>query len=244
MNHNSKNVFISDEQYQILYGTLLGDGSLNPPYRGYKSSFFQMRHSIDQKEWFNWKAAQLSSLSSPKSVQIQKPDGFSKKQKLHYKSRALPCLSDLERKVNTNGKLDLSKPWLDELTPKGLMVWYLDDGGLMGRKAKLNTQGFGENGTRQLGEYLKNKWELPSNVLSLTINEKRYWYIQLTPKPLKRFLELIMPEIPCESMVYKTFLQYNDLSMQQDWITRMKRAMPQFVDEIDRLASKDVPFSK
>jgi hypothetical protein len=93
----------------------------------------------------------------------------------------------LEREVNTNGKLDFTKPWLNELKETGLMVWYLDDGGLMGRKAKLNTQSFGESGTRQLAQYLVKEWELPSNVLSYTDNGKIYWYIQLNPKPLKRF---------------------------------------------------------
>jgi hypothetical protein len=47
-----------------------------------------------------------------------------------------------------------------------------------------------------------------------------------------------MPLIPCESMVYKTFLQYRDQRLQQDWITEMKQAMPHFVDKIDRISWK------
>jgi recombination protein RecA len=227
-------------QREVLYGTLLGDGSLKPHYGKYKNSFFQMRHGITQEEWFNWKAEQLYSISTDKATHVQKPDGYSSKEKSHFKSRALPCLTRLEQEVNTNGEKDFTKPWLFNLTETSLMVWYLDDGGLMGRNGKLSTQGFGKDGALYLISYLLKKWDLPGTLRSQVLQGKRYWFIQLSPKPLKRFLELIMPLIPCEFMVYKTFLKYKNSKMQQDWITTMKKHMPRFVDEIDRLAKKAV----
>ncbi len=47
-----------------------------------------------------------------------------------------------------------------------------------------------------------------------------------------------MPLVPVKSMVYKCFLVYDNLANQQDWIDKMKAAMPKFHDEIDRLAMK------
>jgi hypothetical protein len=46
-----------------------------------------------------------------------------------------------------------------------------------------------------------------------------------------------MPLIPVKSMVRKCYLSYSNPLNQQHWIDEMKQAMPQFVEEIDRLQS-------
>jgi len=44
-----------------------------------------------------------------------------------------------------------------------------------------------------------------------------------------------MFHVPVKSMVYKTFVGFNNQNLQQSWIAEMKTAMPDFCDEIDRL---------
>jgi hypothetical protein len=44
-----------------------------------------------------------------------------------------------------------------------------------------------------------------------------------------------MPLVPVQSMVYKTFMRYKEQVLQENWISEMKEAMPQFVDVIDKL---------
>jgi hypothetical protein len=46
MSQSRKNQLeLTSFERQVLLGSLLGDGSLKPPYKGYANSFFQMRHS-------------------------------------------------------------------------------------------------------------------------------------------------------------------------------------------------------
>ena len=77
------------------------------------------------------------------------------------------------------------------------MVWWLDDGGLIGkgrRKGRWNTQGFHKRGTAFLVEFLAKKYQIKSVVASYVYNKnkKRYYYIYIQPLPLKRLLLLIM----------------------------------------------------
>lgn len=49
---------LSDSTKAILLGLLLGDGSLKI-HKGYKNARMSFRHSIKQKEYFEWKRDML-----------------------------------------------------------------------------------------------------------------------------------------------------------------------------------------
>ena len=85
---------VSSQYKEIILGSLLGDGSLIIS-RGYKNARFEMRHSIIQKEYFDWKTKMLEEISSNKSVRVQPADGWSKNEKLHYRSLSQPYLTKL-----------------------------------------------------------------------------------------------------------------------------------------------------
>ncbi|PIR02174.1 MAG: hypothetical protein COV62_02125, partial [Candidatus Nealsonbacteria bacterium CG11_big_fil_rev_8_21_14_0_20_35_11] len=50
--------FLSKNCKEIILGSLLGDGSLRI-HKSYKNARFSFRHSVNQKEYFFWKAGQL-----------------------------------------------------------------------------------------------------------------------------------------------------------------------------------------
>jgi len=128
---------------QLILGSILGDGSLRL-LKDYKNCCFFIRHSIRQKEYFLWKVSLLNEISTPKSVQIQKPSGFSSNEKLIYKSSANDSLTLLFKFLYKNNKLNIQRRWLNFLNPFGLLIWWLDDGSIInsGRRGVLCTDSF------------------------------------------------------------------------------------------------------
>jgi hypothetical protein len=243
-----KNVPVTQRQREVLYGTLLGDGSLKQQ-TNYVNLRFQMRHSIVQTQWFFWKVMELQSLATEKAVHPQPPDGYSSKEKLHFQTRALPSFTEVHHQLYTDNVLDFTKPWLSWLTPLSLMVWVLDDGGRMGeggRKLKLCTHGFfSEDAQILLCQALKANWDIDSKVEPIDdIDDtgkimKTYKVIMVYQNAFKKLARIIMPYIPVEDMVYKVFMSYEDAKLQQSWIAEMKSAMPQFSNKIDELFAAD-----
>ena len=76
----------------VLFGSLLGDGSLNKPSE-YTNARFQMRHSEKQAEYFFWKANALKEIAAPYKRLQTKKDGYSENNKLRFSSKAIPSLN-------------------------------------------------------------------------------------------------------------------------------------------------------
>lgn len=231
------NLLKVEEEYML--GSLLGDASIGIQPKGVTPRL-QMRHSITQRHWFYAKARVWHRFASPKAIHLQKPDGYSKRCKLHFQSLSQPALLSVYKRTHKNG---LTRAWLKKITPRALMVWWLDDGSLIGkgrRKGRWNTQGFHKRGTTFLVEFLAKKYQIKSVVASYVYkkNKKRYYYIYIQPLPLKRLLLLMLPFVTCKQMLYKFFLVYKNAAMQEHWITTMKTTLPQFSNEIDRLSLK------
>lgn len=159
----------------VLLGTLLGDGSLGI-YANFSNARFQMRHSVKQTEWFNWKASVLKDLGTEKSIHLQKADGFqvnsatSPKGKWHFQTRALPVLTELLDIISKKGKKYVKREWLNQLTAEALAVWWLDDGSLVKNRKNgiFCTQGFSLKENKVLSSYLKVVWGVQTKVTKAT----------------------------------------------------------------------------
>jgi hypothetical protein len=234
-------------QVQILLGTILGDGSLKKQ-TGYANVRFQMRHSIINLGLFYWKMDKLRSISTANSVHIQKPDGFSKKHKLHFQTRALPVLTRLHELCYKNNKLFFSKSWLPLLNEVSLMVWWLDDGGKIGRisnKGKLSTHGFTRFQNKLLQKYLLKRWHIRTYISRQRKKKGGYYYfLEMNITNLKKFLRIIMPVMPVPQMLYKFYLPYKDKNLRDSWIQEMILYMPHLEPYIyEYLEKRGVPFS-
>lgn len=230
----------------VLLGTLLGDGSLGI-YANYSHARFQMRHSVKQTEWFNWKASVLKDLGTEKGIHLSKADGFqvnsatSPQGKWHFQTRALPVLTELLDIISKKGKKYVKREWLNQLTAEALAVWWLDDGSLVkNRKNGLFcTQGFSLKENKVLSSYLKVVWGVQTKVTKATQKKNapisNQYVLRLNTENLRSFLKIIMPFIPVSSMIYKCCVDDIDIELQQRWISEMKRTLPQFSVEIDRI---------
>ena len=204
---------------EIILGSLLGDGCLVVPKR-YKKPHFEFRHSILQKDYFDWKASLLKEISSEKSCRIQPPDGWSKLEKVHYRSLTHPSLIEIYQLTRPKGTFAITEKWLKCLTPISLMIWWLDDGSLIrnSRQGLFCTEGFSHKNISSLQKYLQQRWGIKTHI---GIRGKYYQLRMYSTEELKKFLRLILPYFPVENMLPKVIMIYKDKTRQQRWISEI-----------------------
>ncbi|MBI2218087.1 MAG: recombinase RecA [Candidatus Rokubacteria bacterium] len=117
---------LTADQYQLLLGGTLGDGSLR--MAGRHSAYFRVAHAPRQKDYLEWKHAMLGPFSRPVG-KVANGVGFS--------TLAIPSLVDLRRELyDATGHRIASQDILDRLDARGLAVWYGDDGSFDGSHAR------------------------------------------------------------------------------------------------------------
>ena len=220
---------LSDQAKAVLFGSLLGDGSLNKPSE-YTNARFQMRHSEKQAEYFFWKANALKEIAAPISVFKQKKDGYSENNKLRFSSKAIPSLTELYKLTYKKGKLNIRRKWLNQMTALSLAIWWCDDGSLISnsRKGVICTDGFDKQSVKILSQYFSSVWKIRTIVAPVWRKRDgrrdEYWRIWIrSTEELKKFLRIIIPYIPVESMLSKVLLIYDDYQLQQRWISEVSK---------------------
>ncbi|MBI2764696.1 MAG: recombinase RecA [Chloroflexi bacterium] len=112
---------LSPFQWDVIRGSLLGDGCLSPVKSTSKGMRFRLGHGTKQSDYLDWKVSLFQNI--PGSWRRTPDAGF-------WDSTPLPELYDLRREVYRDGHKNFSKRYLDSLTPFGLALWYMDDGSL------------------------------------------------------------------------------------------------------------------
>lgn len=227
MSKQQNYVPLSDQAKAIILGSLLGDGSLQVQNK-YRHARFQMRHSVQQAEYFYWKVSALKEIAGSKSVQYQKKDGYSTRNKLRFGSRALPALTDLYQLTYTRRVLRIRRKWLNQMTALSLTIWWCDDGSLISnsRKGVFCTDSFEKNAVKILARYFDKVWGVKTIVAP--VGQKRngryrqYWRLWIrSTSELQKFLRIILPQISVASMLPKVLLLYRDSRLQQRWISEV-----------------------
>lgn len=223
---------LSDPIKSILLGSLLGDGCLKI-YSGYKNAKFSFRHSIVQKDYFYWKLVQMSALKETSffsgTVSNGKPDGFSKNSKLIFQSHVSQDLTILHSVVCKNNKLNIRRSWLNSLSNLSLAVWWFDDGSLIcgRRRGVLCTDNFDEESCQILATYLFKVWDINVTVKPIFRNDKNYFRLWFKTTELKKFLKIILPEVPLiwDMFEKKMIIRYKDQRYQQRWISEIQEIL-------------------
>ncbi len=217
---------LSDQSKAVIFGSLLGDGSLKI-HKGYANARFSFKHSKPQEEYFFWKVGMLSEISQGSCVFKQAPSGFGTKEILRYQSMTSEALTDLYRLTHRSGHFLVRRTWLNKMTPLSLLVWWLDDGSIVGnaRKGVLCTDGFDEQSVKRLSQYLKVVWKVNAHVG--TVGSKRggtrstYYRLWFSTEELKKFLRIILPHFKTASLLPKMILLYRDPELLQRWISEI-----------------------
>jgi recombination protein RecA len=130
---------LSDQQFQIVLGSLMGDGNLSPNRPGRNGVRFRMGHGARQVDYLEWKTGLMGNIGH--SVR-ENANGAR-----FVDFTPLPELAELRSAVYLgDGKKFLSEEYLKSLTPLALAIWYMDDGSFAVRSQGLQQHTAGESG--------------------------------------------------------------------------------------------------
>ncbi|HEX9032683.1 MAG TPA: recombinase RecA [Streptosporangiaceae bacterium] len=202
---------LSDQQIQVILGSLMGDGNLSPNRRGRTGTRFRMGHGAKQAAYLDWKVSLLGNITCTQTT--------NSKGAVFADFTPLPELAELHDAVYFgDGKKHLSWDYLKALTPLALAVWYMDDGGftirskgVQSKGVQMRTQGGSGQieicveamspGTRdRLTQYLRDTYGL--DVRLLESGARGIAVLQFTTAASAKFQKLVAPYVH-PSMEYK-----------------------------------------
>jgi recombination protein RecA len=202
---------LSEQQWEVLLGSLMGDGHLAPNRRDRAGVRFRMGHGARQVEYLDWKMSLFGNIPCSRTTN---PKGAA-----FADFSPLPELEEMRRAVYFgDGKKHLSWDFLKALTPLSLAVWYMDDGGftLRSKGVQERTSGgsgrieicvaaMGEDSRTRLVSYLRDTHDLDVKLVSR--GARQVPVIQFTTAATARFQQIVAPYVH-PSMEYKLLPRY------------------------------------
>lgn len=196
----NREVVPTQEQLEILAGTLLGDSSLQYyPNHRWKSPKFKCDHGSSQEEYANLLCSKLQSLGSS-IKRYSRTDKRTNKEYITYcvTTSCNPYFLNMYSQLYGTGKKEICSDFLKNFTIKSLAYLYMDDGYADQNTAYICTDSFSDESKRILVEYIKSKFGLHFSI----VNHGKYYRLRLSQYDFPRFKELIEPYI-IESLKYK-----------------------------------------
>ena len=201
--------YLSDMQWQVLLGGLMGDGALSPTRSG-NGARFRWGHGAKQAEYGDWKASLFANLSVSRSENA--------KGAVLFDCQPLPELAELREAVYVAGKKVLSHDYLKQLTPLSLAVWYMDDAGFQSRsksaqartadgsgRAEICVEAMSTDTQMRLREYLSDTWGIQA---SLTRRGARQKAVLVFAKDETAKLQALIAPFVHPSLQYKLLTRF------------------------------------
>lgn len=182
----------TDEQEQILLGSLLGDGCIMD--RSSRNPIYTETHSIHQLEYISWKQTKLYPFITRVSI-------GHKNTQAQIRSVALPQLKFYRGVFYPDGNKLVPVEALDWLDDIAVAVWYMDDGSMHRESGliRLATCAFNLRTVGMLQGWLAAKYKILSYV---RVDKGIYPIISIQRESNDRFLKLVEPYV-IPSMRYK-----------------------------------------
>ncbi|MBB2890508.1 recombination protein RecA [Flexivirga oryzae] len=209
----SETARLSDQQWQVVLGGLMGDGHLAPNTRGRHGVRFRMGHGSKQADYLDWKCTMLGNIGQSRS---ERPNGA-----VHVDLSPLPELGELREVVYWgDGKKHLTEDFLKALTPLALAVWYMDDGsfslrskGLQERTAggsgriEICVEAFSEASRERVAAYLRDVYGVDCRLRRS--GERQVAVLTMSRAGTDRFQEIVAPYVH-PSMAYKLLPRFQE----------------------------------
>jgi recombination protein RecA len=192
--------YLSEWQWQVLLGGLMGDGSLSS---GGRSCGLNTRYRFGRATgcapYTDWKASLLSNIDLRRSV-----DG---RGAVSYRSRPLPELAELREAVYLGGRKVLSYDYLKRLTPLSIAIWYMDTAALTRCAAgeasamsavagivEICVESFERTSRTRLCQHLQDTWGISSQL----VDRAGCAVLHFAPAETDKLQALIAPYVhPC-----------------------------------------------
>lgn len=194
---------ITQQQTELLIGTVLGDGNMRIPGRN-KNANLIISHGEAQKAYVFWKYQILKSLvitPPSKEERVFHKDKSRILTSYRFLTMCHPELTKLYKLFYENGKKVIPKNIENLLYyPFSLAVWVMDDGNKNHKALFLNTQNFSFEDQMRLIDCLKNNFGLEAKINKHSkSNGKQLYRLRLSTESTKKLSELIgkfiLPEL-------------------------------------------------
>ncbi len=196
--------YLSDFQWEILLGGLMGDSALSPNQNGLAARL-RWGHGTKQVEYCDWKASLFGNIGVSRSTNA--------KGAVFCDVQPLPELAELREAVYVNGQKAFSNDYLKRLTPLSLAIWYMDDGGFTIRakglqertrdgsgRAEICLEAMEATTRARLAAYLEDTWGIKAK---LARRGKRQVSFLIFPKEETAKLHALIAPFVHPSMEYK-----------------------------------------
>jgi recombination protein RecA len=204
---------LSDQQVQVILGSLMGDGNLSPNRRSGTGTRFRLGHGAKQVAYLDWKVSLLGNIECSRTTNA--------KGAVFADFTPLPELAELHDAVYFgDGKKHLSWEYLKALTPLALAIWYMDDGCFTVRSKGVQERTQGGSGridicveamspgTRdRLLQYLRDTHGL--DVKLFKRGPRQNAILQFTTAATAKFQKLVAPYVH-PSMEYKLLPRFRN----------------------------------
>ncbi|GAA1460652.1 intein-containing recombinase RecA [Nocardiopsis exhalans] len=225
--------YLNEQQRQVVFGSLMGDGNLSPNTSGRDGTRFRMGHGAAQADYLDWKVSLLGNIGCSRTS--------NDKEAVFADFTPLPELAELREAVYFgDGKKHLSWEYIKALTPMALAVWYMDDGCFTVRSKGVQARTEGGSGrieicveamspgTRdRLVDYLRDTHDL--DVKLVARGSARKYFIQFTTAASAQFQKLVAPYVH-ESMAYKLLPRYQGQC----------QVAPELSEPVERLVASEI----
>lgn len=194
---DKKPLELTQEQEEVLYGSLLGDMCLSTTSNLYR---VHINHGGEQEAYFDHKCKIFNNILG----KVDKSPRYDKRTQKYYNRYAVrllahPKFKELYDLMYVNGVKTVTKEWLDHITPRGLAFWFMDDGTNSG---VLATNSFSLNECILIKDWFKEKWDIDCTIQTQKSKKNFQYTIYIRTKSRERFYDLVIPYfIP--SMLYK-----------------------------------------
>ena len=199
---------LSKEQKRLLVALLIGDGTISSNY------VFKLSHSVDQREYLEWKVELLNKLGIKNNgiKEYISSCGYNTGKGVLYSQmsvnstiKALRRSVYIPKKTFTRNLLD----WLDE---QGLAIWFMDDGfiningseqrhGSIQRNIRISTCVDKET-CNMIIQYFKERWDIEFR--PFIEKSKLFSIATRTNEDSDRFIEIVKPYVEqVPSLLYK-----------------------------------------
>ncbi len=109
--------YLSDLQWEVLLGGLMGDSTLAPTRSGHGARL-RWGHRAGQVEYGDWKASLFANVRPSRTTH--------ERGAVVYDVQPLPELAELRQALTFGGKKVVNHDYLKRLTPLSLAIWYMD----------------------------------------------------------------------------------------------------------------------
>jgi len=200
---------LSDVQWQVVLGGLMGDGALSTTRNGLAARY-RWGHGVKQATYGDWKASLFANLNVCRTTNA--------KHAVFHDVQPLVELAELRQAVYLGGRKVLSEDYLKQLTPLALAIWYQDDGGFTLRskglqvrteggsgRTEICVQAFSPDSRRRLQAYLADTWDLHAQLQER--GARKMAVLQFPTAETAKLHALVAPFVH-PSMAYKLLPAY------------------------------------